>query len=63
MWISEGEWEEPWWGSGQSAAGWEQHLAELLSRALSGAPTTDPQPSREEVESVFRAVIASYEGD
>jgi hypothetical protein len=47
------------WHSG-SAAGRGQFQKGLTERALAGPPTTEPRPSEEEVESVFRAVIASY---
>jgi hypothetical protein len=33
---------------------------ELIERALARMPKPEPQPSREEVESVFRSVTASY---
>lgn len=33
---------------------------ELIERALAQFPPPEPQPSREEVESVFRSVTASY---
>ena len=59
MWMGEGDFEERWRQlHGESPAGWEQVLAEQLDRALSR--TSEPQPSDEEVESVFRAVVASY---
>jgi hypothetical protein len=61
MWMSEGDFEEQWRQlHGESPAGWEQVLAEHIDRAL--ARTPEPQPSDEEVESVFRAVAASYYG-
>ena len=62
MWMSEEECEEPWLGRGESAAGWERHLAELLDRALTSPSAPEPQPSDEEVESVFCPVMASYYG-
>ena len=33
---------------------------ELIERALAAMPRSEPQPSKEEVESVFRSVTASY---
>jgi hypothetical protein len=33
---------------------------ELIERALARFPPREPQPSKEEVESVFRSVMASY---
>lgn len=33
---------------------------ELIERALARFPTPEPHPSKEEVESVFRSVTASY---
>ena len=38
----------------------ERRLRELTARALARLPALDPRPSVEEVEAVFRAVIASY---
>jgi hypothetical protein len=33
---------------------------DLIERALARFPTPEPHPSKEEVESVFRSVTASY---
>lgn len=33
---------------------------ELIEKALAQFPPPEPEPSREEVESVFRSVTASY---
>ena len=61
MWMSEGDFEERWrrlhW---ESPAGWEQVLAEHIDRALARPP--EQQPSDEEVDAVFRAVVANYYG-
>ena len=62
MGTGEGDYEESWLVRGESAAGWERFLAELLDMALASTSGPDPQPSQEEVESVFRAVTASYDG-
>ena len=40
----------------------ERRLRELTELALSRLPAPEPQPSDEEVESVFRAVMVSYYG-
>lgn len=42
----------------ESAQG--RRLRELTAHALSRLPAPEPRPSAEEVEAVFRAVIASY---
>ena len=38
----------------------ERRLRALTARALARLPAPEPRPSVEEVEAVFRAVIASY---
>ena len=59
MWMGEGDFEERWrLLHGESPAGWEQILAEHTDLALAGTP--EPEPSGEEVESVFRAAVADY---
>ena len=52
MGMSEGDHEESWPVRGESAAGWERFLAELLDMALASPRAPEPQPSKEEVESV-----------
>ena len=38
----------------------ERRLREMTARALARLPAPEPRPSDEEVESVFRALVASY---
>ena len=49
-------------GCGRDEWAREQPLRELIRRALAQVPQPEPQPSDEEVEAVFRAVVASYYG-
>ena len=62
MFTGEGESEEPR-RQDESGADWERLRRELMERALAKMPKPEPQPSNEEVESVFRAVVASHEVD
>jgi hypothetical protein len=61
---NKGEDEESWRSSPREPLESElergRHRRELIERALAQFPPLEPQPSKEEVESVFRSVTASF---
>lgn len=56
--------EECWRGAGREPGEpeleWGRLRRELIERALAQFAPPEPRPSKEEVESVFRSVTASY---
>jgi CRISPR/Cas system-associated protein Csm6 len=44
----------------ETEAGRARHRRELIEKALAQFPQPEPQPSEEEVESVFRSVMSTY---
>jgi hypothetical protein len=44
----------------ESEAERARHRRKLIEKALAQFPQPEPQPSKEEVESVFRSVMSSY---
>ena len=64
MWMGEGEFEERYRcdprEQGESLARWERLLPGLTELWRVSVRSPEPQPSEEEVESVFRTVMSSW---